>query len=172
MNKSESSFSNGGWSWKPDRATRKALTEGNRKYSDARRQQSYELFENQTHSHTVIEKRINDEREARKAKPKTKPERNRKMATKTTTKKANKTATQKTAATKKPLASVAPQKKAAPANSGLIPLKSLLPDGMDPRKARIKLRKAAPAWHDARARWEFTDEQAKEVREILKIATS
>lgn len=72
---------------------------------------------------------------------------------------------------------------ASPAVKGsgaLIPLKKICADlGIDPKRARVKLRRAwrrtdekgkaegNVAFHEKNARWDLTKAQAKEVREIL-----
>ena len=86
-----------------------------------------------------------------------------------TTMATRKTTTAKKAPAKKTTAKKAPAKKAAPAaKSNLTPLKAIVPDGMDTRIARRKLRKAGIVGnHDSKARWEFTATEAKKVQEFL-----
>lgn len=62
-------------------------------------------------------------------------------------------------------------KKAAPSTAttpGKIALKTLCQElKLDPKAARVKLRRAKLGFHDATNRWEFTATQADKVREVL-----
>jgi len=126
-----------GWAWKPDAATKRALSRGNRKMAKARRA-SLDEMESTT---MATKKATSKKRPTRKAR-------------KTTTKKRPAKKVAKKVATKKASNRI-PLKK----------LCSKL--DIDPKMARRKLRAAGLAGHDPKSRWEFTATQAKKAEAVL-----
>ena len=135
-----------GWAWQPDTETTKALRHGARKYRNAKRRLATELFKNQRYNPMS-----------------TSPSTPAKAPVKKTT--AKKT-TKKAPAKKQRTTGSKP----AASKSNILPLKKILPAGMDPKVARRKLRAANFSGHDSRARWEFTPAQAKKAQEILSAS--
>jgi len=82
---------------------------------------------------------------------------------------AKKTTTKKTTA-KKTTKKTTAKKVASKKTSNLIPLKKICQElKLDPKMARRTLRDSKPMMkiHDAKGRWEFTEAQAKKVKEVL-----
>lgn len=127
-----------GWAWNPDEETRKAISRGNRKIAKLKRQ------------------KLNDEMESTK------------MATKKAKGKTTRKSTKKVAA-KKGTAKKVTKKVAKKTATNRIPLKRLCSKlNLDPKMARRTLRAAGLAGHDPKARWEFTEAQAKKAEALLK----
>ena len=142
------------WTWRPDAQTTRAINRGNRKIAKAKRL----LLQQMDEDTTMATRKTTTAKKA--------PVKND-MVKKALTDAKKTKATIARARKDTPAKKAAPAKKAPVAKSNLTPLKTIVPDGMDTRIARRKLRKAGLAGHDAKARWEFTAAEVKKVQEIL-----
>lgn len=167
MSKESSHFHSGGWAWRPPSSTTRALAEGSKKIRAAQKQKNIRLFANQEHSHMTTELRIDaakkEERLKKHEKAKAMNALNRQFdkPTKKTRKKTK-------AKADKPKTARRTQSEAS--SSNLIPLKKILPPGMDPKVARKKLRNAGIQGHSPKSRWEFDEKGKKQALKILAEA--
>ena len=150
------------WAYRPDEETRSALARGT-----AKLREHPELGSDRPHEGGGMAKALKAERKLiEKSRPK--PKRRKKMA-----KKVHKLKDLAERSKKRVKVDVeevrSPEKKA---KGKLVPLKAICADlEIDPKAARVKLRRLIATgkidFHDASQRWEFTQSQAKEIKEHL-----
>ena len=166
-----------GWAFRPDAVTLAALSKGRGKLRN-----HPELGSDRPHRGSNLAQSLKEARAVATRKPK--PGRRRQVAKKVTNLKemARRSKTKadfdiqpsrkKTAAPVSKKRTVVAEEKSPAKGSKMIPLKVICADlDLDPKATRVKLRrmiaKGEIDFHDHSQRWEFTQSQAKEIRNAL-----